>query len=140
MRLLAPPINDISTDLNDPPPLAGRSSDYPERLKATVAKHYAHLRPLSVSQSASDVLAAAAELVRSNGWRLEQLDEKNGLLHGVAITKLFKFKDDLTVRVRSQGTGSLVDMRSSSRLGKGDFGANAERIESFFAALRARLG
>jgi hypothetical protein len=42
------------------------------------------------------------------------------------------------VRPRDDG-GSTVAMRSKSRLGKGDLGANARRIRAFLADLRARL-
>ena len=44
------------------------------------------------------------------------------------MTRLFRFVDDVAIRVRPRGAGSVVDLRSNSRVGGGDLGANAERI------------
>ena len=55
----------------------------------------------------------------------------------MATSKLFHFQDDIVVRVRPGADGgSLVDMRSKSRVGQGDMGANAARIRQFMVALR----
>jgi uncharacterized protein (DUF1499 family) len=45
--------------------------------------------------------------------------------------------DDIRVRVRPSGEGSVVDVRSKSRVGRGDVGANAARIRAFEQALRS---
>ena len=56
-----------------------------------------------------------------------------------ATTPWFGFKDDVVVRVERAGTGSRVDVRSKSRVGRSDLGVNARRIRDFLAALAARL-
>jgi len=35
------------------------------------------------------------------------------------------------VRVRAEGSGSVVDVRSESRVGKSDVGTNAARVRSY---------
>jgi uncharacterized protein (DUF1499 family) len=57
----------------------------------------------------------------------------------VAESFWFGFKDDIVIRVVGNGLGARVDMRSVSRVGRGDLGANANRIRAFMAALRERL-
>ena len=49
----------------------------------------------------------------------------------------FHFKDDVVVRIRpAPGGGSLVDMRSISRVGGSDVGMNAKRVRAFLADLQ----
>jgi hypothetical protein len=42
------------------------------------------------------------------------------------------FRDDVVIRVMPLGQGTRIDMRSASRVGTHDFGANASRIRSLF--------
>jgi uncharacterized protein (DUF1499 family) len=60
-------------------------------------------------------------------------------IQAVASTRVFKFKDDLTVRIRRQGGRTKVSVRSRSRVGKGDFGQNARNIREFQDALDREL-
>ena len=56
---------------------------------------------------------------------------------GVEVdVEAFSEADDFVIEVRPNGTGSIVQMRSKSRQGKGDVGANAARIKALFAKLR----
>ena len=50
-------------------------------------------------------------------------------------TRWFGFTDDIVVRVTAAGAGSRVDVRSVSRIGRGDFGTNAARVRRFLAAV-----
>jgi len=54
-----------------------------------------------------------------------------------ATSKLFRFVDDVAIRIRSKDGGSVVDIRSKSRVGQGDLGANANRIRAIAAELAA---
>jgi len=46
-------------------------------------------------------------------------------------------QDDIVVRIRAEGaSGSRIDIRSKSRVGQSDFGANARRIRAFIERLR----
>jgi len=72
------------------------------------------------------------------GWTVTFFseDEKESTFEGVAETAMFHFKDDFKVRVRKAQNGCVVDMRSKSRDGKGDLGANAKRIREFLAEIQ----
>jgi uncharacterized protein (DUF1499 family) len=139
---MPPRINDISTDLDDPPAYPrGKPGRYPERFKAIVREHYPALGPLRLSRSPDEVFAAVRKLAEERElWNLTCVDEQDRSLQGVARTRLLRFRDDYVVRVRADGDGAVVDMRSKSRLGKADFGANARRIRDFLADLERTLG
>lgn len=52
-------------------------------------------------------------------------------------TLLFGFKDDIVIRITPAGSGSRVDVRSASRVGRSDLGVNAKRIREFLRGLAA---
>lgn len=134
-----PRINDISTDLEDPPALM-RTREYPADFAPLVREGYPDLAPLAIDAPPDAVFQAAVELASSRpGWTVEFADARAGTIAGVAETRLFRFRDDFVIRVRAHGRQSVVDMRSRSREGKGDLGANAARIRAFLADLNARL-
>jgi uncharacterized protein (DUF1499 family) len=56
-------------------------------------------------------------------------------VHYVASTPVFRFKDDVNVRVRREGGKTKVTVRSKSRMGKIDFGQNARNVRELLAAL-----
>jgi uncharacterized protein (DUF1499 family) len=58
-----------------------------------------------------------------------------GRLEAVDSTAWFGFKDDVLVRVAEVPGGSRIDVRSKSRVGRGDAGTNAKRIREFRAKL-----
>lgn len=144
-RIRLYPINDVSTDVDDPPPLDGRDGTagggpemtparrdkvrraYPQLLGGLLLK----LAP----QEAFQLAEACARAQR--GWSLRRVEPTKGLFTAVAMTRLVRFRDDLTVRVRPAAGGSRVDVRSRSRLGRDDLGANAARIRCFLGDLRA---
>lgn len=140
-----PPINDISTDLEDVPAfiaapslpqLRGQSLDYPEAFKPIVKQFYPGLRPLHLEAPPDVVFERAVAAARAESrWEVTRVDDAARTFEGVARTPVFDFREDFVVRVRPDGSGARVDMRSRSRVGRGDLGANAKRIEAFFGAL-----
>jgi len=62
-------------------------------------------------------------------------DSTTGMIEAVVTTTVFGFQDDVAIRVRPADGGSVVDVRSKSRDGKGDLGVNANRIRDFVARL-----
>eukprot|EP00887_Chlorella_sp_A99_P000863 scaffold5.g863.t1 len=136
--LSAPVINDVTTDPTNPPAFTAAAARHPSTLpphvSVAIAKHYSHLRPLCVpGRSVGDVLVAArgaagAALPRAVVTRV---DAAAGELELVDIT--------LLLRVREEGGAAVVDVRSASRLGKGDLGANAARISRLLEALKRQL-
>ncbi len=132
-----PRIDDISTDLDDPPALA-RAPSYPAGLVPVVHEGYPDLNALILDAPPDTVFQAAMELTATRpGWTVELADARARLIHGVAETRLFHLRGDFAIRVRPRGAQSVVDMRSRSRDGKGDIGANAARIRAFFGDLSA---
>lgn len=67
-------------------------------------------------------------------------NKRAGAIEGVATTALLQFKDDFAIRIK-QGRRNMttVDMRSKSRTGASDLGANAARIRSYFKALKSKF-
>lgn len=122
----------------------------PEAFKPQIRQSYPELKPLVVADAdASAVLAALETLARNReGWEVTVVDARAGAssstsrVQGVATTRLLRFKDDFVFRVKpseEERNVVIVDGRSRSRLGKGDLGANAARLESFLADLKKAL-
>ncbi|HEX8439009.1 DUF1499 domain-containing protein [Archangium sp.] len=141
-----PPINDISTDLQDVPAFthartlpenAGRDLSYPEDFKPVMTHFYADLKSLKLAEPPDAVFERAVTLARAHpGWTVTHVDPRARILEGVAESRVFRFRDDFVVRVRpEEGGGTKVDMRSKSRVGRGDLGANAARMHAFLQAL-----
>ncbi len=144
-------MHDVTTDLDDPPVFVlaarevanqGRDLSYPEGPSDTSQQQrrfYPDLRPLRLEVPAARALELARRAARAQGWTLLG-DEGTGSASFEAVdrTRIFGFADDVVVRVRPQGDGeSVIDVRSTSRDGTGDLGANAARIRAFLAALSA---
>lgn len=100
---------------------------------------YPAVRPLELAAPAARAVAAAEAEAKAQGWKVVSADPAAGIVEATAETFWFGFKDDVVVRVRpSASGGSVVDIRSTSRVGLSDIGANAKRIEAFLAGLKVR--
>jgi uncharacterized protein (DUF1499 family) len=64
------------------------------------------------------------------GWLVYY--QNDGHLEAEARSFWFGFVDDIVIRITPTATGSAIDLRSTSRTGKGDLGVNAKRIKQFF--------
>ena len=142
-----PPINDISTDLQNPPPYVaaaqndfwkGKDMAYPAGWADSVRRGYPDLAPLVMPGGAGRAFALARTTAAAiPGWVVTATDSAAGRIEATATTRWFGFKDDVVIRVAARGGDSAtVDMRSKSRVGRSDVGANAARIRTLFAALR----
>ena len=143
-----PPIHDISTDLDDPPafiavlPLrtgtvSPAAYDGPE-VAAQQRASYADIQPIQVAAPVGEAFRRSLEAARALGWTVVASDAAGGRIEATDTTYWFRFVDDVVVRVRPTGDGSRIDVRSKSRLGRGDLGANARRIRAFNARVTAR--
>lgn len=103
------------------------------------AEAYPAVRPLTTSATPEIAYAAALAEARTQGWAIVSEDAATGTLNATATTFWFGFKDDVAVRARAEGAGSVIDVRSTSRVGLGDIGANAARIETYLAGVAGRL-
>jgi uncharacterized protein (DUF1499 family) len=60
-----------------------------------------------------------------------------GRIDAVARSLLFRFPDDITIRLRAGVGETRIDLRSASRVGRHDFGANARHIRDFAREIEA---
>jgi uncharacterized protein (DUF1499 family) len=138
---LVPPIHDITTDLDDPPafeavlPLrtgAPNPAAYggPE-VAAAQRAGYPDLAPLRLNVPPPEAYRRALAAARRMGWDIVAADSAAGRIEATATTPWFGFKDDMVVRVRDDGPGARVDVRSVSRVGRSDVGTNARRIREY---------
>lgn len=140
-----PPIHDITTDTENPPrfvailPLrkdADNPSDYggPE-IAVQQRKAYPNIRPAMLKLKPDQAFERALSVARDMGWDIVGVTPTEGRIEATARTFWFGFKDDVIVRVTPSGDGSRVDVRSVSRVGKSDVGANARRIQTYLERL-----
>lgn len=140
-----PPISDITTDPIDPPrfeavarlrprganPVAYAGLYAAEQQRAA----YPDIEPLMVTLPPVAAYEAARTIIEKRKWRIvdtrePQLNRREGRIEAVARTPIMGFRDDIVVRVRATSAGARIDIRSASRYGRYDFGANASRIRS----------
>ncbi len=76
------------------------------------------------------------QAVAGLGWKVVERDPVARQLHAVISSRWLRFKDDLEVRLVVAECGTQVRVRSSSRVGKGDLGANTRHVLDVLAALR----
>lgn len=156
----APPIHDITTDLEDPPafqdivPLrqAARAANAIEyqrtqrmngrELDVIEAQRLAYpdVQPLFLPQAPARALELAEQAARGMGWSIVAIVTRDGRIEATDTTWYFGFKDDVIIRVQPDPRGSRVDIRSVSRVGVGDVGANARRIGEYMAQVRRLAG
>ena len=82
---------------------------------------------MAIDDAFDRALAVAADL----GWEVYHQDRNAGIIEAVDTTAIMAFRDDVVIRLRTNADGTLVDLRSVSRVGIGDIGANAKRIRAF---------
>ena len=144
-----PPINDITTDTVNPPAFTvlaqarqpgENSAQYDGQVVAEQqAAAYPDIMPL-VSKKATDaVYAACLKAVQEKGWEIAGQAPGKGRIEAVSTTSLFRFKDDVVIRVAATAAGSRVDIRSASRVGVSDFGKNAARVKDFLQIVEKDL-
>lgn len=154
--LTVPAIHDVSTDLADPPAfqtLALRADNLDnvpgaddkdmkgltplQRWALVHQKAYGDIRSVRSNEPVPMVIAKAERLAKARGWDVAVSLPEEGRFEATETSAFFQFKDDVVLRVRPSetGEGSIVDMRSVSRVGVSDLGMNAKRVRSFLADL-----
>jgi uncharacterized protein (DUF1499 family) len=99
------------------------------------AEAYDDIGPIVVDRPAGAVFTVVNEAVKQLGWNVvvnEAPGESGiGRIEATDSSLIMGFTDDVVVRVKGDDTSAVVDMRSASRYGRSDLGANAERIRAF---------
>lgn len=140
-----PPIHDITTDIERPPEFVAvlpLRADAPNpasyggpAIAAAQRQGYPDLGPLMLDATPAAAFSRGLEAARDMDWELVAADSASGRIEATATTPWFGFKDDVVVRVSPTVSGSRVDVRSVSRVGGSDVGANAQRIRAYLAEL-----
>lgn len=136
-----PPIHDITTDTENPPqfvavlPRRADAPNPPEYGGDSIAAHqraaYPDIRPLILQLPPQQAYERALEAARGMGWEIVAAEPAEGRIEATARTFWFGFRDDVVIRITPAQGGSRVDVRSKSRLGRGDMGTNARRVRGY---------
>jgi len=150
-----PAVHDVSTDLADPPefvtfaaarsrdsnPLIVGGDDEAEEQRAA----YPGIKPIEFDEPPGDIYAAVMRLVTRYKWVIVDAEPpasqvRDGRIEAIARGLPFGLRDDIVIRIRPDGAGTRVDMRSLSRNSDRDFGSNARRIDTLFSDLSEMQG
>jgi uncharacterized protein (DUF1499 family) len=152
IRSSLPPIHDITTDTDNPPSFhavlpartaedAGSVAYDDPQLPELQKKAYPDLVPVKSKLPVRETFDRALHVAETMpGWTIVASDRDEGRIEASQRTRWFKFTDDIVIRITCDEAGSRIDMRSTSRQGRSDYGVNAERIRAYMTALRNRLG
>jgi uncharacterized protein (DUF1499 family) len=142
-----PRIHDITTDTDNPPsfvallPVRQKTPNGPEYDGDKIARQqkaaYPDIQPVMLAEPPTVAFERALAAARSMGWEIVAAVAGDGRIEATATTRWFRFKDDIVIRVMPQPSGSRIDVRSKSRLGRSDLGTNARRIRAYVRALDA---
>jgi hypothetical protein len=155
-----PAIYDVTTDPIDPPQFEAiarlRSRDAHSVIYAGLyaaeqqRKAYSDIEPDDTTATPQEAYNAAMKVIGKRKWKVvdarppqEEISPRlanartpqsermrDGLIEAIAFTPILSFRDDVVVRVRATPDGARIDVRSASRYGSHDLGANAERVRA----------
>ena len=149
-----PWIYDITTDPIDPPRYDTLAKARPRDANPIVyagltaaelqLEAYPDIEPLDADIDTRSAYNAALTIINRRRWRVVEQrapdqGRQEGRIEAVARTPIMGFRDDVIVRVRPFEGGARVDIRSSSRYGSFDFGANAARIRALIEDIEAEF-
>ena len=150
-----PSLNDVSTDLVDPPDFARSSRaaaarngaahpPIPPDWREAQRRAYTDVQPIVLDLEAEEAWQIVQKAVAARNWQI--VDQvlpggRSGIGHVDAIDRslIMGFPEDVTVRLRPLAGQTRIDVRSASRFGRHDFGANARRIQRFAQELQTQL-
>ena len=145
--LRLPAIGDVTTDVESPPAFsrsktafAARDGRYPPdpgpEARAAQRAAYPQIAPLTLDLDANAAFELARKAAVNRRWQIVEAIRPGGRtgtgrIEAVSRGLVLNLADDVTVRVRPRADGARIDVRSASRLGGRDFGANADRIRAY---------
>lgn len=144
-----PPIHDITTDTQDPPAfkvIAPLRADAPNpteyggpEVSEQQKEHYPDIQTLQLDVPYTQAFDRALEAAESTSWELVDYSREEGRIEATHTLPWYGFKDDVVIRVdtaASDSNTSTIDVRSVSRIGRGDIGVNAKRIRNYLEMLK----
>lgn len=151
MLVTRPALADISTDIDDPPAFSrsmaaltareGRvPPDVAPEMRRLQRQAYAKITPIVLEEPAQAAFELARKAAAALGWQIIETSRPGGRsgagrIEAVARGRFLRFSEDITIRIRPRVDGSRIDIRSASRIGSHDLGANAKRIAAFAAEI-----
>ncbi len=147
-----PAISDITTDTGNPPRFEALArarprgrDDYPGAAVARAQEAaYPDVAPLQVSAPARIAYDITLALVTKRKWQVADahppLGRREAVIEATARTPIMGFRDDVVIRISPASDGARIDIRSASRYGLSDFGANAARIRSLLDDIDDAVG
>ena len=134
----ANPINDYATPLKDTEMFAGAEEPLASQSHAQIiADKYPDLTPLPLGETGIDEAASAIQLIMVEmGFMNIRYNPDLRTIEGVAETFWYSFRDDIVVRIGE----SEIDLRSVSRVGRSDLGANAKRLRELRQEIADAIG
>jgi uncharacterized protein (DUF1499 family) len=136
-----PPIHDITTNTQSPPQFefltdsrigARNTLVYGgEDIAAQQRQAFPNIGPIASDLSVEAAYQKALTVAKTMGWTIVAQDPKALRFESTATTPFFNFADDVVILVSTLEQGSRIDLRSVSRIGIGDAGVNAKRIQEF---------
>ncbi|MBW3618164.1 MAG: DUF1499 domain-containing protein [Proteobacteria bacterium] len=160
----ANPVHDVSTDIENPPmasaallrergPSANPIERTPrmevrkgrpelenwadDRVLRISAEICPQARPVVLPEAPAEAEARVQRVLDEVGLEVRRGDEL-GRVEATHTSTWYGFKDDVIARIEPEGRGSRVDLRSISRVGGSDLGANCARVTRIVEALTAR--
>ncbi|MFN3911242.1 DUF1499 domain-containing protein [Hyphomonas sp.] len=140
------PVIDVGANARWPGMGGRRVAEVQEEAEFDTATHkspketpYPMLAPLIAANTADEGYAAALAAVEGKGWTVVLAEPEEGRIEATQTSYWFGFKDDILIRVRSEGEGVRIDVRSVSRVGLSDLGANAKCVRDLLDEIEARL-
>jgi len=150
---LLPRLNDIETTPRQPMqfkqlaamrPTDANRIEQPDLAAAEVQeKAYPDIRPMELERSATETFDIVHEAVKRLGWNVvlnePPVEDGPGRIEATTRTMIMGYTDDVLVRVTGDDARAFIDVRSVSRYGMHDLGANAHHIRTLFAEVRSTL-
>lgn len=145
--LRLPALSDITTDIDNPPAFSrsraaftARTGRYPPEPGPAAREGqraaYPQIAPLTLDIGADEAFELARKAALARRWQIVEAIRPggrtgNGRIEAVSRGLILNLPDDVTVRIRPRADGARIDVRSASRLGRRDFGTNADRIRRY---------
>ncbi|MEI9995768.1 MAG: DUF1499 domain-containing protein [Rhizomicrobium sp.] len=159
LYLVSPPIHDISTDPEYPPPfvallpLRAGAPNGPEydgmklvtyggkrtHVAAAQKKAYPDIKPARLLSKPSVIFWRAFERAKDMGWNVVYFSEKDGRIEATHTSFWFGRVADISIRVMPAGRiGARLDIRAKSRSGESDMGASAALVMAYLKAIEGK--
>lgn len=146
-RVPGPPLNDISTDTQTPPsfnaviplrPAKSNTVEYPDTAANRQKQLFPDIKSIQSSLTKKQAFNLAFKIVKNNDWDIVSESVEKGTIEAVSSTPIFSFEDDVVIRIKAADSGSIIDIRSHSRIGRGDRGKNAQRVREFIKQFKEK--